>query len=108
MELGGLYQSIGKGLLIIQAAGVAFTQVARGLAIAATRTGAGVYVATLSQPVTPAGAIVKAQITSGAAGGVIDVVPDGTGTAWTINTTNAAGAATDLNFSVTIEQLDGA
>lgn len=107
MESGGLYQTIGKGLLVIQAAGAAFTQVSRGLSTAATRTGAGIVVMTLSQPVTPAGAIVKAQVTSGAAGGTIDVVPDGTGTAWTINTANAAGAATDLNFNVTIEQLDG-
>jgi hypothetical protein len=107
MESGALYQTIGRGLLVIQAAGAAFTQVSRGLSTAATRTSAGIYPMTLLNPCPPGGAVVRAAITSGAAGGTIDVVPDGTGTVWTINTANAAGAATDLNFCVTIEQLDG-
>ena len=107
MELGGLYQTIGKGLLIVQAAGASFTQISRGLSVVATRTSAGIYVMTLAQPVSPAGAKVTAALTSGAAGGSSGVVPDGTGTAWTINTTASGGAATDLNFSVAIEQLDG-
>jgi hypothetical protein len=107
MESGGLYQTIGRGLLVIQAAGAGFTQNARGLSIAASRTSAGIYVATLATPCPPAGAVVRAAITSGAAGSRISVVPDGTGTAWTISTTDTAGAAADVNFSLTIEQLDG-
>ena len=69
MELGGLYQTIGKGLLIVQAAGASFTQISRGLSVVATRTSAGIYVMTLAQPVSPAGAKVTASLTSGAAGG---------------------------------------
>lgn len=107
MESGANYQTVGRGLLVIAAAGVAFTQVARGLSTAATRTSAGIYVATLSQPCTPAGAVVKATIISGAAGGSIVCTPDGTGTVWTISTLNAAGAAADVNFSVSIEELAG-
>lgn len=106
MELGGLYQTIGKGLLVVQTAGAGFTQVSRGLASLATRSGVGVYALTLSQPVAPAGAVVKAGVTSGAVGSGITVTPDGTGTVWTVTTT-VAGAAADVNFSVTIEQLDG-
>jgi hypothetical protein len=107
MELGGLYQTIGKGLLIIGSAGSSFTQVSRGLSTVATRTSAGIYVMTLAQPVSPAGAKVTAAILGAAAGGgSITVVPDGTGTAWTI-TTLVGGSAADVNFSVAIEQLDG-
>ena len=106
MELGALYQTIGKALAVIQAAGAGFTQITRGLSTAMTRSGVGVYLMTLSQPVAPAGAVVKACVTSGAIASGISVVPDGTGTVWTISTT-VAGAAADVNFSVTIEQLDG-
>lgn len=106
MELGGLYQTIGKGLLITQTPGAGFTQVSRGLSTAATRSGVGVLAMTLAQPVTPAGAVVKAAVTSGAIGSGITVTPDGTGTVWTITTT-VAGAAADVSVSVTIEQLDG-
>jgi hypothetical protein len=107
MESGALYQTIGRGLLIVQAAGASFTQVARGLSTPATRTSAGIYVMTVAQSCTPGGAVVRAAVTSGAAGGQISAVPDGTGTVWTISTTNAAGTAADVNFSVSIEQLDG-
>ena len=106
MEMGGLYQTIGKGLLIIQTAGAGFTQVSRGLSTPATRSGVGVYAMTLAQPVTPAGAKVTASVISGAIDATISAVPDGTGTVWTISTT-VAGAAADVNFSVAIEQLDG-
>jgi hypothetical protein len=105
MELGGLYETVGKGLLVIGSAGGGFTQTARGLSTAATRTSAGIYVMTLAQPVNPAGAVVTpALIGAAAGGGSITVVPDGTGTAWTI-TTLAGGAAADINFSVSIEQI---
>lgn len=103
MEMGSGYQTIGHGAAIIQAAGGGFTQVARGLSAAVGRTGAGIYTVPLLVPCPPSNAIVR--LTLEGAGAYGEATPDGTGTVWTITTFNAADAATDLNFAVTIEKL---
>lgn len=103
MELGALYQTIGRGLLLVRTAGAGFTQTARGLSTAATRTGAGVYVMTLATATPAASSIVTGTIKGLAEGNIS--VSDTSDTVKTISTFNAAGAAADLDFDVLIEQV---
>jgi hypothetical protein len=104
MEMGSGYQTIGHGAAIIQAAGVAFTQVARGLSAAIGRTGAGVYTVPLLVPCPPTNALVRLTLEN-AAQFEGEATPDATGTVWTVSTFNAAGAAADVNFALTVEKL---
>lgn len=103
MELGALYQTIGRGLLAVRAAGAAFTQTSRGLSTAATRTSAGIYVMTLANATPGASAIAVATIRSAAEGNIS--VVDTSDTVKTINVFNSAGAAADLDFDVEMQQI---
>lgn len=107
MELGALFQTIGRGLLLVRTAGAGFTQTARGLSTAATRTSAGLYVATLNTA-TP-GATAKSVLTCLGATGAYGTVTHTSDTVKTIATfINTAGVstATDVDFDWTIEQVD--
>ncbi len=93
-------------VLPVRAAGASFTQAgARGLSTAATRTSAGIYVATLAQAIPSATCITKGQII-GATSGVMRVVHT-SDTVKTINTFAVDGTtATDLDFDCSFERIE--
>lgn len=104
MELGALYQTIGRGLALIRSAGAGFTQTTRGLSTAVTRTGVGVYVATLLTA-TP-GATSRSIITCLGAAGQFGTVVHTSDTVKTLNTFTATATAADVDFDFSIEQVD--
>jgi len=105
MELGASYQTQGRGIALIRAAGAAFTQTTRGLSTAVTRTGAGVYVVTLLTP-SPASNC-KTTLTIQGAVAAFGSVTHTSDTVKTVTTfTAAADAAADVDFDVSFEQLD--
>jgi hypothetical protein len=103
MELGSAYQTEGRGIALIRAAGAAFTQTTRGLAGLVTRTGAGVYVVTLLNA-APAASSKATVCLKGLAGGTY-AVSDTSDTVKTISTFNLADAAADIDFDFSIEAL---
>ena len=91
------------GIALIRAAGAAFTQITRGLSTAVTRTGAGVYVATLAQAIPAANC--KTDATVVGAADVAIAVAHTSDTVKTISTFNTAGAAADADFDVAFSAL---
>lgn len=104
MELGALYQTIGRGLLLVRTAGAGFTQTSRGLAVVATRTSAGLYVATLNTA-TP-GATSRSTITCLGATGAFGTVTHTSDTVKTLATFTATAVPADVDFDFSIEQVD--
>lgn len=103
MELGAIYQTTGRALLLVRSAGAGFTNTTRGASTAPTRTSAGLYVLTLANASPGATQLVTATIKGLAEGNIS--VSDTSDTVKTISTFNAAGAAADLDFDVVIEQV---
>jgi hypothetical protein len=113
MEMGALYQTIGRGIALIRAAGAAFTQTTRGLAAVVTRTSAGLYVVTLGVGTPAALAVCRVNVYGAnppaAATACYGNVTHTSDTVKTISTwVNTAGVstATDVDFDFVIETLD--
>lgn len=104
MELGALFQTIGRAIALIRAAGASFTQTTRGTASAVTRTSAGLYVVTLATATPSASA--KCTLTLLGLADATGAVSHTSDTVKTISTFNQAGTATDVDFDFSIESLD--
>ncbi len=102
----GLFGDVMRGVALIRAAGVNFTQVARGLSTAVTRTGAGIYVVTLLVATPSANCRSILTIYGGAdSRGTIVHTSD---TVKTITTFGpVVSAAVDVDFDVQFDQIVG-
>ncbi len=102
----GVFGDVMRGLALIRAAGVNFTQVTRGLSTAVTRTGAGIYVVTLLNA-TPSANCKTSFAILGGADNRLTVVH----TSDTVKTITTFGpvvsAAVDVDFDIQFDQIVG-
>jgi hypothetical protein len=104
MSLGDREQIMSGGIALLRAVvATPFTQVARGLASAVTRTAAGIYVVTLAQGIPASNCRTIAFLY---AGGVITVVHTSDTVKTVTTSATIGGAAADVgDFDVAFEQL---